>query len=55
MSTLKTTSLYSVHPGIAMVQKWIDTLPEKQAVLWMNGWRSSKDPDPKMKRIVVRG
>lgn len=29
MSALKTTSLYSVHPGIAMVQKWIDTLPEK--------------------------
>lgn len=22
-------SLYSVHPGVAMVQKWIETLPEK--------------------------
>ncbi len=24
-----TNSLYSVHPGVLMVQKWIDTLPEK--------------------------
>lgn len=25
----KSKSLYSVHPGVAMVQKWIETLPEK--------------------------
>ena len=25
----KTKSLYSVHPGVAMVQKWVETLPEK--------------------------
>jgi hypothetical protein len=24
-----TTSLYSVHPGVAMVQKWVDELPAK--------------------------
>jgi Domain of unknown function (DUF4287) len=24
-----TKSIYSVHPGVAMVQKWVDTLPEK--------------------------
>ena len=29
MAALKTPSLYSVHPGVAMVQKWIETLPEK--------------------------
>jgi len=25
----KTKSLYSVHPGVAMIQDWIDKLPEK--------------------------
>jgi Domain of unknown function (DUF5655)/Domain of unknown function (DUF4287) len=25
----QTQSLYSVHPGVAMVRKWIETLPEK--------------------------
>ena len=29
MKAGKTKSLYSVHPGVAMVQKWIETLPEK--------------------------
>ncbi|MBS1789901.1 MAG: DUF4287 domain-containing protein [Acidobacteria bacterium] len=29
MAAGKTKSLYSVHPGVAMMQKWIDTLPEK--------------------------
>lgn len=29
MATEKTKSLYSVHPGVAMVQKWIETLPDK--------------------------
>ena len=25
----KVKSIYGVHPGVAMVQKWIDELPEK--------------------------
>src|SRR5215510_810421 len=25
----KTKSIYSVHPGVVMVQKWVETLPEK--------------------------
>lgn len=29
MSASKKKSIYSVHPGVAMVQKWIQTLPEK--------------------------
>ncbi len=29
MAGTKSKSLYSVHPGVAMVQKWIQTLPEK--------------------------
>lgn len=29
MAGAKSRSLYSVHPGVAMVQKWIETLPEK--------------------------
>lgn len=24
-----TKSIYSVHPGVVMVQKWVETLPEK--------------------------
>jgi hypothetical protein len=28
-SSNKATSLYSVHPGVAQVQKWIDDLPQK--------------------------
>jgi hypothetical protein len=28
-SKAKTKSVYSVHPGVAMVQKWIDDLPAK--------------------------
>lgn len=29
MAGAKSKSLYSVHPSVAMVQKWIETLPEK--------------------------
>jgi hypothetical protein len=29
MAATKSKSLYSVHPGVLMVQKWIETLPEK--------------------------
>lgn len=29
MAASKSKSLYSVHPGVLMVQKWIGTLPEK--------------------------
>jgi len=29
MAKTKPKSLYSVHPGVLMVQKWIETLPEK--------------------------
>jgi len=29
MAGTKSKSLYSVHPSVAMVQKWIETLPEK--------------------------
>lgn len=29
MAGTKSKPLYSVHPGVAMVQKWIETLPEK--------------------------
>ncbi|MGH9849628.1 MAG: DUF5655 domain-containing protein [Blastocatellia bacterium] len=29
MASTKTKSIYSVHPGVVMVQKWVETLPEK--------------------------
>lgn len=29
MAQAKPTSLYSVHPSVAMVQKWVETLPAK--------------------------
>lgn len=29
MAQAKTKSRYSVHPSVAMVQKWVETLPEK--------------------------
>lgn len=29
MAQAKTKSLYSVHPGVATVQKWVETLPAK--------------------------
>ena len=29
MAASNTKSLYSVHPGVAMVRKWIETMPEK--------------------------
>lgn len=29
MSNKKTTSIYSVHPGVEMVMRWVETLPEK--------------------------
>lgn len=29
MASAKTKSIYSVHPGVVMVQKWVETLPEK--------------------------
>lgn len=28
-ANLRGKSLYAVHPGVAMVQKWVETLPEK--------------------------
>lgn len=29
MAKTNTKSIYSVHPGVVMVQKWVETLPEK--------------------------
>jgi hypothetical protein len=29
VASAKTKSIYSVHPGVVMVQKWVETLPEK--------------------------
>jgi hypothetical protein len=29
MSNKKTTSIYRVHPGVEMVMRWVETLPEK--------------------------
>ena len=29
MANPKSKSIYSVHPGVVMVQKWVETLPEK--------------------------
>ena len=39
MASAKTQALYDVHPGVAMVQKWVAELKEKQATRSKNGSR----------------
>ncbi len=54
MTTAKTArSLYSVHPGVAMVQKWIRELPEKTGrplEEWIELTRKSGPPTEKERR-----
>jgi hypothetical protein len=50
-------SLYSVHPGVAMVQKWIADLPAKTGrdiEEWMDFIRSEGPPDEKARRLWLK-
>ena len=49
----KSKTLYSVHPGVAMVQKWIKELPEKTGRSldeWIELTRKSGPPTEKERR-----
>jgi hypothetical protein len=49
----KTESLYSVHPGVAMVQKWVAELPQKTGKSlgqWIRLVRKSGPPTEKERR-----
>ena len=53
MAPAKTGSLYSVHPGVAMVQKWIKELPAKTGRSldqWLELTRKSGPPTEKERR-----
>src|SRR5262245_22147110 len=48
-----TSSIYSVHPGVAMVQKWIAELPEKTGKTldeWIKLVKKSGPPTEKERR-----
>src|SRR3954469_24725130 len=50
-------SLYSVHPGVAMVQKWIADLPTKTGKTldqWIGALRSEAPPDEKGRRAWLK-
>lgn len=50
-------SLYSVHPGVAMVQKWIETLPEKTGRSldeWMEFIKNNGPADEKACRVWLK-
>lgn len=49
--------LYSVHPGVAMVQKWIETLPEKTGRSldeWMKFIKKNGPKDEKLCRAWLK-
>lgn len=51
------TSLYSVHPGVAMVQKWIADMPEKTGKSleqWLAALARQKFADPKAARAWLK-
>lgn len=53
----KTKSLYSVHPGVMMVQKWIETLPEKTGRSldeWLKFIKKSGPKDEKQCRVWLK-
>jgi hypothetical protein len=53
MAAAKPKSLYSVHPGVMMVQKWIETLPEKTGHSmeeWLEIVRKEGPPTEKERR-----
>jgi len=53
----KSKSLYSVHPGVAMVQKWIETLPGKTGRSldeWMAFIRKNGPADEKQCRLWLK-
>ncbi len=57
MAASKSKSLYSVHPGVLMVQKWIGTLPEKTGRSldeWMAFIRKSGPKDEKECRVWLK-
>lgn len=50
-------SLYSVHPGVAMVQKWVETLPEKTGHSleeWINLVKQQGPPTEKERRAWLK-
>ena len=52
-SVTKTPSIYTVHPGVAMVQKWITELPQKTGRSleeWMALTRDSGPPTERERR-----
>lgn len=57
MAASKSKSLYSVHPGVLMVQKWIETLPEKTGRSldeWMAFIKTSGPKDEKECRVWLK-
>ena len=57
MSGTTSKSLYSVHPGVMMVQKWIETLPEKTGHSleeWIKIVKKEGPPTEKERRIWLK-
>lgn len=57
MAAAKSKSLYSVHPGVLMVQKWIEALPEKTGHSleeWMEIIRKQGPKDEKACRAWLK-
>ncbi len=57
MAASKNKSLYSVHPGVLMVEKWIGTLPEKTGRSldeWMAFIKKSGPKDEKECRVWLK-
>lgn len=53
----ETKSLYSVHPGVMMVQKWIETLPEKTGHSmeeWLEIVKNEGPPTEKERRAWLK-
>lgn len=53
----KTKSLYSVHPGVLMVQKWIETLPQKTGHSmeeWLEIVKKEGPPTEKERRVWLK-
>ena len=57
MTATKSKSPYSVHPGVMMVQKWIETLPEKTGHSldeWMGIIKKQGPKDEKALRVWLK-
>jgi hypothetical protein len=53
----KQTSIYSVHPGVAMIEKWVKELPEKTGrslEAWIKHTRREGPPEEKDRRAWLK-